>query len=46
MILFGFDTKSKVKKSKNKQTGLHQIKNICTAKTTYEIGENIYKPHI
>ena len=29
---FGFHTKSKGNKSKNKQVGLHQTKNFCTSK--------------
>ena len=32
--VFGFDTKSKDNKSKNKLAGLHQIKKLCTAKET------------
>ena len=51
--LFGYDTKNIGNKSKNKQVGLQQTKDFLHSKgnkqqnekATYEIGENICKPH-
>ena len=51
---FGFDTESKGNKSKNKQVGQQQTKNLLHSKrkhqqnekATYGMGENICKPHI
>ena len=51
---FGFDTRSKGNKSKNKQMGLHQTKKLLHSKgdhqqnekATYGMEENIFKSHI
>ena len=51
---FGFDIKSKGNKSKNKQVGLHQTKNLLHSKgnhqqnekVTYRMGENICKSYL
>ena len=53
MIFFGFDTKRKGNKRKNKQVGLYQTKKLLHSKenhqenekATYRIGENTYKSY-
>ena len=43
---FGFDTKSKDNKNKNKQVRLHESKKLLHSKGSHGTGENICKPHI
>ena len=53
IFFFGFDTKRKGNKRKNKQVGLYQTKKLLNSKenhqenekATYRIGENTYKSY-